>query len=155
MKKLLFFLVIVLFINLSFVNAFIVKDNQAIQITKGASTFTFELRYVNGSSALLDKTHQQDRTGESAQNNGLWYNPSDCLIKTERGCHLQLVNVYSSEDTGYLVLEDLDSNEEVTLSMVLDQFSVDSAIYTFDEPLDLFLKKKHHQDTKIKVYHSY
>lgn len=140
-NKLLLFIVLIIVTNLTLANAFTINSNQIIQITKGASTFTFELKDVNGSTALLDKIHHHDKTGESATYT-LWYNSSDCLIKTERGCHLQLINVYSSEDTGYAVLKDIDLNEEVTLSVKLGPLSIN--IYTFDEPPDIFWRVKQH-----------
>ena len=135
-KKLLLFVILVILSNLTLANAFIIKSNQAIQTTKGATTFTFELKNVNGSSALLDKTDYHYKTGESVTYT-LWYTPPDCLIKTERGCHLQLIDVYSSDNKGYVVLKDNDINEEVTLSVILNQVII-SNIYIFDEPPNLF-----------------
>lgn len=124
------FILITLTCSVSVVAAdLIVKNNQSVQITKGADTFIFELKNVNGSTALLDKTY------ESATQDG-WYVPSDCLVKTERGCHFRLSEVSDSDSVGYIVLIDEDTKEEVTLITELNKLN--SNDYVFNEPFNLF-----------------
>lgn len=117
---------------------FVIKDDHSVQITKGADIYTFILKDIEDSVIYIDKIYGENIYKEE-------YKVSDCLIKTERGCHLTIIDAHTSEEIGYVTLKDVDTNEEVVLNINLNQlFSED---YTFDEPNNLFWLVKQHLST--------
>ena len=133
MRKKLLFLCTILFTFIICVsvlaNGFVIKNDYSIQITKGADTYDFVLKDIENSVAYIDKIYMLAIYENE-------YEISECLFKTERGCHLSLVDMYISEEIGYVTLKDEDTDEEVILKVDLNQLFPED--YSFDEPIDLF-----------------